>query len=102
MTEAQWKAYADTLRGTWAQDWEGTVNDVTKGSLFSRYDVFIDAGRPSFGSDVFIGDVPEDVALALNKGARVRFSGTLDFVSDFLGFSVHLDGQTTTFTVIEQ
>ncbi len=86
MTDAQWKAYARTLRGRRVEGWTGWVEDVREG-FFGGYEVWIDLEPPDVWmsvQDVYF-DVPREVALLLKKDQRVVFSGTVDFVDRTLG-----------------
>jgi len=90
MTEAQWKDYLPKLSGLRVENWTGWVVDVDE-SLGGDYEVWVDMDSPSaLLQDVYI-PVPDDVALELNKGQQVTFSGIIDRVSEFLGdIVVHL------------
>ncbi len=101
MTDAQWEAYAELLRGALALDWEGTIREVDKGEIFGGYKVIIDAGRDTFVPEVYIDDVPEALALSLNKGARVRFSGVINYASNTFGLTIQFDGDTVTITTVD-
>ena len=93
MTEAQWKAYRETLDGLWVE-WEGWVSNVDKGTILGKYTLLVDMDSPD---DVFsVYDVsfsvPEEEALKYNKEQRVRFSGVIGNVGTFLGsMSIRLE-----------
>jgi hypothetical protein len=101
MTDAQWEKYAAPIAGAYAKDWEGTVTEVDVGEIMGGYSISIDAGRDSFLSEVNIGDVSEELALSLNKGQRVRFSGTIDYASNILGLTIVLNGDTIEITPLD-
>jgi hypothetical protein len=85
MTEAQWKAYLQGLKGQRIENWTGWIVDVDKG-LTGKYTAWIDMDEPGALSsqDVYC-PVSEDVAMALMKGAKVIFSGTIERTSELLG-----------------
>lgn len=94
MTDAQWEAYADTLRGTYIDEWEGVVTDVDAGEVFGGYSIFIDTGEDSFLSEIYVSDAPEEMALSVDKDQRVVFSGVVSLASNSIGLALYLDADT--------
>lgn len=85
MTEAQWKAYLVSLKGLRVASWSGWVSDVDVSG--STYDLLVDMDPPDdilSDSDV-VFEVAESKALGYQKGQSVRFSGTIERVSEFIG-----------------
>lgn len=93
MTDAQRNKYNDLLRGNLVENWSGTVIDVDEGELFGGFTVYVDMVDSQIGSEVHI-KVTEEVALSLNKGQTITFSGEIDSVSDFLGTTVYIENAT--------
>ncbi len=92
MTEAQWKAFLPTLDGMLIENWIGWVTDVDVLSG-DRYELWVSVGPPELFSstNVYI-PIPEEIALEIQKGQKVTFSGIIDHVSEFIGsVSVHLE-----------
>ena len=86
MTEAQWKAYLPTLKGNMALNWRGWVADVDLGGN-GVYTLLIDMDPPgTFLSTYDVSfEIPEADALGYEIGQEVRFSGTIERASEFLG-----------------
>lgn len=74
LTAAQWDAHFPTLKGRLVQ-WEGAVSEVDQ--FAGQYFAWLDLGEPYSKTDVKI-DLPQDVAMALQKGQVVRVTGQLD------------------------
>jgi hypothetical protein len=85
-TEAQWKQYRSQIEGTQVIGWRGWVDEVTGNP--GRYRVRIDMDAPGeifegFSEIDFI--IPDDVALNLQIGQAVTFSGQIETAQDFMG-----------------
>lgn len=84
MTDAQWEAFAASVRDARVDGWEGIVDDVDKGEFLGGYTIEVRMEEDNWRSPVAI-DAPEDIALSLNKEQRIRFSGRIRYASnDFL------------------
>lgn len=98
MTEAQWKQYAEELKGATAVNWTGWIEDVNQKAL-GGYELWVDMDSPDellSVQDVQF-DIPEDLALQLQKDQKVTFSGRIDSVMNILGScSVTLEDVTVT------
>ena len=102
MTEAQWKAYSDSLKGLAVTDWEGWVSNVDKEVLGSKYQLFVDLDSPDelFSTyDVYFY-IPESDALKYSREQRVRFSGVIDHVTLMLT-AVSIELADATVQIIE-
>lgn len=89
MTDVQQDRYLESLVGAEAVRWEAVVENVSES--FGEYVIFADAGRPTAGSDVAIWGMSEDVAVSLNIGDRIVFSGQITNISTFLGLTVRIE-----------
>ena len=96
MTEAQWKAYLPALEGNLVVGWTGWVVevDVKRGG---RYELQVDMDSPddtfSFSPQDVYFDIPEEIALELDLGEEVTFSGIIASATEFLGsVSLTLEG----------
>jgi len=101
MTDAQWEKFSDEVSGSYIDQWEGEISQVDAGEIFGGYDMYIDVTDEEFGSEVFIGDIPEDLALAFNKNQPVLFSGVVKFASNSFGMSIYLDKDTVVIEPID-
>ncbi|MCB8988049.1 MAG: hypothetical protein H6661_09920 [Ardenticatenaceae bacterium] len=101
MTDAQWEKFSDEVSGSYIDQWEGKINQVDAGEIFGGYDMYIDVIDEEFGSEVFIGDIPEELALAFNKNQPVLFSGVVKFASNSFGMSIYLDKDTVVIEPID-
>jgi hypothetical protein len=82
MTEAQWNKYADELEGKQVTRWTGWVEEVNEKTL-GGYELWIDMDPPeAFSTQDVVFDIPDDVALEINKDQAVTFSGTIESVSE--------------------
>lgn len=89
MTDAQWNAYSDTLRGNVVTDWTGTVTEVNE-TLFGGFDIWINVDNDVLNlADVFI-PVSEEQALLIFKDSQITFSGTVETVDNLLTLNVRL------------
>jgi hypothetical protein len=99
MTEAQWKQYLPGLEGQRVVNWTGWVADVDQG-LGGRYTLWVDMDSPDdllSVQDVYIADIPEDLALSLQLDQKVTFSGTIERASELVGsVSINLEDATVT------
>lgn len=93
MTDAQRNKYNEQLKGNIVENWTGTVMDVDEGEIFGGFSVYVDMVDDNFGSEVHI-KVTEEVALSLNKGQKIVFSGPISSVSDLMGTTVFIDNAT--------
>lgn len=86
MTEAQWKAYLPTLDGYAVVNWTGWVEDVNV-KFGGGYELWIDMDPPSEAMSIYdvVFDIPDDIALQLNRDQQVTFSGTIDHISELFG-----------------
>ena len=86
MTEAQWKAYLPTLEGNLVVGWVGWVVEVDV-NLGGGYELWVDMDPPDtlFSVQDVYFDIPDEIALELNLGEEVTFSGTIATASEFLG-----------------
>ncbi len=95
MTEAQWKAYLPTLEGLLVENWSGWVEEVNV--VGDEYELWVDMDSPDAmlsAQDVYF-PIPNDVALELQKDARITFSGRIKSVTELLGsISFHLEEVT--------
>lgn len=89
MTNVQQDRYLESLVGAEVVRWDAIVENVDES--FGEYVIFADAGRPTAGSDVAIWGVSEDVAVSLNIGERIVFSGQITNISTFLGLTVRIE-----------
>ncbi|MFW5943566.1 MAG: hypothetical protein ACOC9X_06165 [bacterium] len=95
MTDAQWEAFEETVRGARVEGWEGVIDDVDTGEIMGGYTIEVRMEEGTSFSPVSI-DVPEDVALSLNREQRIRFSGRIRYASnDFLLSIAIEDAQVT-------
>jgi len=90
MTDAQRNQYMESLVGNRVEGWRGVVTEVDEGEIFGGFSVYVDMVKDNFGSEVHI-EVSEEVALSLNKGQEIIFSGTIKIVSDFFGTTVMIE-----------
>lgn len=95
MTDAQRNKYNESIRGNRVEGWRGTVSEVDEGEVFGGFTVYVDMVDDNFGIEVYI-DVSEDVALSLNLGQEIEFSGDVKTVSDILGISVSIENAIIT------
>jgi hypothetical protein len=85
MTDAQFKAYAQSLEGKKIR-WTGYVEDV-KGTSSGDYELLVDMDGPNVLFSVYeiSFKVPSSVALSLNKDKQVEFEGIISSVSNVFG-----------------
>ncbi len=93
MTDAQRNNYMESLEGNIVENWKGTVTEVDEGEILGGFSVFVEMISSNFSSEVSI-DVSEEVALSLNKGQAILFSGVIRSVSDLFGTTVFIDNAT--------
>lgn len=91
MTDAQFSEYAKTLKGQ-TVTWVGWVANNGEG-FFGGYTCSIDMDDPRTLFSVFdvTFDVHKDVAIRLQRGHRVAFTGTIKYVEHFMGLLVKLE-----------
>lgn len=85
MTDAQWNRYSSSLEGH-RVDWTGWVADVNEKAL-GGFEVWVDMDDPEESLSVqdVECDIPENLALRLNKESRVRVVGIIGSVVNVLG-----------------
>lgn len=85
MTSIAWDDYTKALKGQ-TVSWRGWVSDV-KEQWFGGYKLLIDMDPPGSASvqDVYIEDLPKNVAAQFRKDQKVRFSGKIKSVLSLLG-----------------
>lgn len=93
MTDAQRNQYSESLKGNRVEGWRGTIDDVDEGEIFGGFTIYIDMVPGNFSSEVHI-DVSKEVALSLNKGQEIVFSGNIKSVSDILNITVFIENAT--------
>jgi hypothetical protein len=101
MTEVQWKAYLQTLAGNRVDSWTGWIVEVDQ-SLGGKYTAWIDMDPPGAilsTQDVYV-PVGEDLAMKLNKGDKVVFSGQIERCQELLG-TVSVRFETATLEVVD-
>lgn len=101
MTDAQWEKFAAEVEGAFIDQWEGVVEQVDKGEILGGYTIFIDVGRDTALSEVAVSNAPEELALSLNKGQAIVFSGPIKSASNSFGMTIYLDGETVVILPIE-
>lgn len=80
LTDAQWDAYAETLKGLRIENWQGTILNVDN-KLFSN-DVFqVDIDLDGEGGSLNVAEANIDVsqadALKMSKGQEITLSGNI-------------------------
>lgn len=100
MTDAQWDAYAETLKGKHITDWVGKVQNVdNKGFSKTDYVVTLDVEEPqgiTAAFDVKI-DMGQEDALKIQKEQTLMVSGTIRQVNCVITYCpVELDNATYT------
>jgi hypothetical protein len=93
MTDAQRNQYNESIKGARVENWTGTILDVDEGEILGGFTIYIDMLSENFGAEVHI-DVPKEIALSLNKGQTITFSGDIQSVSDILGITVFIENAT--------
>lgn len=93
MTDAQRNKYNESIQGSRVDGWQGVVSEVNEGEVFGGFTVYVDMVDNNLGAEVFI-DVTEDIALSLNLGQEIEFSGDIKTVSDILGTTVFIENAT--------
>ena len=93
MTDAQRNNYIESLEGNIVENWKGTVTEVDEGEILGGFSVYVEMISSNLSSEVNI-DVSEEVALSLNKGQAIVFSGVIWRVSDLFGTTVFIDNAT--------
>ena len=97
MTDAQWDVYAKSLKDTTVSSWTGWVDEVKK-KTFGGYELLLDMDAPDSISvfDIMM-DVPDDLALKLQKDSKVTFSGRIESASNIIGsLNINLADATVT------
>jgi hypothetical protein len=95
MTSVAWDDYTKSLKGQ-RVNWTGRVSDV-KEQWLGGYKILIDMDPPGSASvqDVYIENLPKNLAAQFQKDQRVRFSGRIKSVLSVLGScAVTLEGAT--------
>jgi hypothetical protein len=85
MTKAELKAYEQALKGKKIR-WSGYVEEVHH-TLAGGYDLYVDMDAPDVATSVYdvAFQIPERVALTLEKDQPVTFSGEIRSIVDVLG-----------------
>lgn len=80
LTDAQWDAYAETVKGKSLTNWVGTVTSVDQ-KLFSNdiYTMIVDVPEGAGAQALFdvLVDVGKDDALKINKGQSATVNGLI-------------------------
>ena len=92
MTDVQRDSYLKSIKGSRVDGWVGTISDVTDG-LFGGFNVYIEMVSDNLGYEVSI-QVSKEVALGLNKGQQVMFSGDVASASHLFGISISIENAT--------
>lgn len=74
-TDVQYNAYKDSLKGTYIENWTGTIVEA-KESLLGEYYIEVNMPGTEDSVDVYIYTTKE-AALAMRKGQQITFSGTI-------------------------
>lgn len=82
MTDAQWDAYAETLKGKGISGWTGKVQTVDQKPFSDNYRMIVDMEDPvpGYAFDLYV-DMSKADALTINKNASVMVSGTIKQVN---------------------
>jgi hypothetical protein len=85
MTSIAWKSYTGSLKGQ-SVSWTGWVKDVTE-QWTGGYKLLIDMDPPGSVSvqDIYVEDLPADIAGQFQKNQRLSFSGKIKSVHSVLG-----------------
>jgi hypothetical protein len=85
MTSLAWDDYTKSLKGQ-RVSWTGWISDV-KEQWLGGFKILIDMDPPGSASvqDVYIEDLPKNVAAQFRKEQKVRFSGKIKSVLSVLG-----------------
>lgn len=77
-TDAQWDAYAESLKGKAISGWTGTVQSVDEKVFSDDFRMIVDTPDPvpGYAFDLWV-DVPKSDALNISKDAKVAVSGTI-------------------------
>jgi DNA-directed RNA polymerase subunit RPC12/RpoP len=85
MTEAQFKEYKKTIEGSRIK-WTGWIEEVEEKNS-DNYKLYVDMDSPDTLlsiQDVYIDNIPKDIALKLQKDNRVTFIGDISSVHNIL------------------
>lgn len=99
LTDAQWDAYADSLKGKGIVVWPGTVKSVDQKPFSDLYVMAVDVQEPTGAASAF--DLNVDVSkadgLKINKGQAVTVSGNIRKIACVLTFCpIELDSASYT------
>jgi hypothetical protein len=99
MTDAQWDAYAETLKGRAVKGLSGKVQSVDTKVFSDDYRMIVDLPDPvpGYAFDLYV-DVAKADALNINKDASVAVSGTIKLVSCVLTYCP-LELENATYTI---
>lgn len=92
MTDIQQERYLETFAGAEAIEWTGKVEEVSE--FLGTISVYVDAGRETAGFDVALYDIDEDIAITLNVGDTITFSGRIRDITTVFGLLVTIDDAT--------
>lgn len=83
LTDLQREGFIAELPGK-TVDWTGKVYDVDDRGIF------IDMPGSIWNGYTVLTDVPEDIALTINRDSRIRFTATIDHTANFIFFYIYL------------
>ena len=86
MTDAQWQAYCRQMSG-YGLTGSGWVGEVRKHGAFYSAHIGVTPPFPGipFLQGVVINDIPQNIALKMNKGEKVQYSGNITKIEKKLG-----------------
>lgn len=86
MTDLQFKKLGEALKGKKVR-WSGWVEEVKEKFWTDGYEVWIDMDSPdqTFSIQDVQFDVPEDIALKIEKDMRITFEGTVEYIQNVFG-----------------
>lgn len=99
LTDAQWDAYADTLKGKGIVGWTGTVKSVDQKPFSDLFVMVVDVVEPTGAASAFDlnVEVAKADALKINKGQAVTVSGNIRKIGCVLTYCpIELDNASYT------
>jgi hypothetical protein len=96
MTDVQFKNYIDSIINKKVV-WTGHIEEVKEQMTNDKYKVWIDVDSTDAimsTQEVYLQNIPQDVAIELNKGKVIKFKGEIVSISDFMTAQVTLDNVT--------
>jgi hypothetical protein len=92
MTDAQRNKYMESLENSRVEDWQGTVRDVDESEIFGGFSIEVDTQSNNNDRIPEIQiEVSEDVALSVNKGDKIAFSGVIKGLSDLIEVIIFIE-----------